>query len=225
MATIAKVVTVRRSFFTRGLMSVSSYYSHPRHREEQPAGAARGGRGRPQSGRERPHLRRRHRRRSVAAEKPAGDLRPPRDGPAVRSGPKLAVLAAGISDYVEESLRRRSAADAAEAVAAVFACQEGKAYSAVATRVLGGSVPPTRREILAGPGVGGWSDGPSQSWWPESVRSRGQGAVRANASSSTGLGRELTVSGQAHSIDQWKALPLSGRTQLSSGIGVGFLIL
>ncbi len=80
--------------------------------------------------------------------------RPPRDRPAVRSGPKLAVLAVGISDYVEESLRRCYASGDAEA--ALFASQEGKAYSAGATRVLGLSVPAPLRDILAGLG---WADG------------------------------------------------------------------
>ncbi len=78
--------------------------------------------------------------------------RPPGDRPSGRPGPKLAVLAVGISDYVEESLRLRYADDDAVAVAELFAGQEGKAFSEVVTRVLGGSVRATRREILTGLG-------------------------------------------------------------------------
>ena len=75
------------------------------------------------------------------------------DAPVKTAGPtrpRLAVLAVGIADFQEPSLRLDYAAADARAVAGLFAGQEAKAFSEVATRVLDGSQPVTRAALLDG---------------------------------------------------------------------------
>ncbi len=82
--------------------------------------------------------------RRVTWPAPAGSAAVPR--------PKLALLAVGVADYKQPSLQLDFADDDARAVADLFAGQEGKAFSAIATKILDGSEPVTRAALIEGLG-------------------------------------------------------------------------
>jgi hypothetical protein len=64
--------------------------------------------------------------------------------------PNLAVLAVGIAHYQDLGLRLEYADNDARDIAQLFRSQEGKAFSRVSTKVLDGSTPVNREELIRG---------------------------------------------------------------------------